>query len=719
MMKFRKFVLALSLIAMVTAYASAQKQLGSFAIVVDPAVMKNCNSAIDMYAASLKADGLTTHIIVDRWNIPDSIRARLHQLYLHNHLEGAVFIGDIPVPMIRDAQHLTTAFKMDQRRAWDRSSVPSDRFYDDFDLQFNYLKQDSLQSLFHYYSLSPEGAQSVESEIYTARIKPPKYEGKTRFELINAYLEKAVREKASSRQISQISYFAGNGYNSNSMVARADERLSLTGQFSALKKGKGNLNYIDHTFDEFIKGRLMAELEREDLDLAILHHHGADDTQYLNGSPYTPMADKWLEMARKFFRGKIRSAKDTTASKQYYIDNYNVPESWVNNAFDPDIMLQDSLYDAAMDIHITDLKDFTPGAPFVMLDACFNGSFHLEDYISGHYIFNPGHTIVVKANSVNTLQDIWANQLIGLLELGVSVGNWAKEQFTLESHLIGDPTYRFASSRKKGDDLNQAISHRRDDLRFWKKLLNDEHPEVKALSMKILYKKGSMTPDQLYAIQTNDASPTVRLMAYYLLQQSSSELTIPSIRTGLYDNYELIRRFAGIDASKNQSHLLLDDLIKVRLSPGTSARVIFQVKGAVEEYAKEAALAAYDKQLEGRSGIWYDQLKAERANFEKILTAKEKDMKDLLDPKVESRNKRFTITSLRNSNQVAYLDTLFNFMKVSNDQNLRQLLAEALGWYTRSWKKQEIIDFCNAQATVETNEAVKKELLRTVRRLTD
>jgi hypothetical protein len=160
----------------------------------------------------------------------------------------------------------------------------------------------------------------VKSEIYTARIKPPKYEGKSRFELIDAYLEKAVREKASARKISRITYFAGNGYNSNSLVARADERLSLTGQFSALAKGKGTLNYIDHTFDEFVKGRLMAELEREDLDLAILHHHGADDTQYLNASPYTIMTDKWLEMARKFFRGKIRSAKDTTASKQYYID---------------------------------------------------------------------------------------------------------------------------------------------------------------------------------------------------------------------------------------------------------------------------------------------------------------------------------------------------------------------------------------------------------------
>ncbi|WP_294071532.1 HEAT repeat domain-containing protein [Proteiniphilum sp. UBA1028] len=717
-MKYRYSVIAL-LLCFFSFSAFSGRGMRSFAIVVDEQLMDSCRASINKYAASVQADGLTTHIVVDRWNIPDSIRTRLHQLYLHDQLEGAVFIGDIPVPMIRDAQHLATAFKMDQRRAWDRSSIPSDRFYDDFDLRFEYLKQDSLQSLLHYYSLTAEGAQSVESEIYTARIKPPKYEGKSRFELIDAFLEKAVREKATARQISQITYFAGNGYNSNSLVARADERLSLTGQFSVLAQGKGNLNYIDHTFDEFVKGRLMAELEREELDLAILHHHGADDTQYLNASPYTIMTDKWLEMARKFFRGKIRSAKDTTASKQYYIDNYNVPESWVNNAFDPGIMLQDSLSDAAMDIHIADLEGFTPGVPFVMLDACFNGSFHLEDYISGHYIFNPGKTVVVKANSVNTLQDIWTNQLIGLLELGVSVGNWAKEQFTLESHLMGDPTYRYASNRNDRDDLSRAIAHRRNDLSYWKRLLKDKHPEVKALAMKILFKKGALTPDQLYAIQTSDVSPTVRLMAYHLLIQSDSEQLVPAIEAGLHDNYELIRRFAAMHAGENQSPRLLDDLMKIRLSPGVSERVYFQVRGAVEQYAKDDALAAFDKQLEGRSGSWYEKIKAERTNFERILSAKEEDMKQLLDREVESRNKRFNITALRNSNQAAYLDTLFRFMKESDDQNLRQLLAEAFGWYTRSWKKQEIVDFCRAQAAVEKDDTVKRELLRTVRRLTD
>ena len=47
--------------------------------------------------------------------------------------------------------------------------------------------------------------------------------------------------------------------------------------------------------------------------------------------------------------------------------------------------------------------------------------------------------MVVKANTVNTLQDTWTNELIGLLNAGVCFGNWAKGQLTLESHLLEMP----------------------------------------------------------------------------------------------------------------------------------------------------------------------------------------------------------------------------------------------------------------------------------------
>ena len=175
-------------------------------------------------------------------------------------------------------------------------------------------------------------------------------------------------------------------------------------------------------------------------------------------------------------------------------------------------------------------------------------------------------------------------------------------------------------------------------------------------------------------------------------------MAVASIRAGLNDDYELLNRFAAIGASDNQSPLLLGDLTRLRLAPGTSQRVSFQVKSGVEQYEKEAALAAFDKYLEGKTGLWYEARKAERSTYERVLTSKENDMKELLDPAVEARNKRFTITALRNSQQAAYLDTLFRFMKESDDQTLRQLLAEAFGWYTHSWRKQEIIAFCKARS---------------------
>ncbi|MDR0421456.1 MAG: hypothetical protein LBH72_00385 [Proteiniphilum sp.] len=718
-MKIHPILIILLLFSFPRTSLFAGKRTGSFAIVVDREVMENCRSSIDRYAASVEADGLKTHIIADVWNVPDSIRNVLHALYRTDDLEGAVLIGDIPVPMIRNGQHLTTAFKMDQQRAWDKSSVPSDRFYDDFDLKFDYLCRDSLNALRHYYSLSPDGAQSVGSDIYSARIKPPGYEGKTRFELIDAFLLKAVREKEAAGRVSDVTCFAGHGYNSDCLIARADERMALAAQFTGLSAGTGRLTCIDHTCDAAVKHRLLAELGRMELDLAVLHHHGTEDTQYLNGVPKAGTAAAWIEMARRFFREKIRSAKDPAVAGQYYMDSYDIPESWTADAFDPETVRRDSLADAAADIHIEDLKDFSPGARFILLDACFNGSFHLDDYIAAHYIFNPGRTVVVKANSVNTLQDIWPCQLMGLLDAGVSVGNWARELFTLESHLLGDPTYRYAGCRSDSDELNHATAHRRDDAGYWRRLLKDANPEVAALAVKMLFSSGEISPEELYRIQTGNPNPSVRLMAYSLIGKRYGAMTVPSIRAGLHDSYELLRRLAAGDASRNQSPLLLDEIVTLGLSPGISKRVEFQLRGAMDACPAEALLAAVDAALEGKEGVWYEQKAEERKRLEMRLAGTREDFEKLSDPTVESRSKRFTITALRNSNNVSCLDQLFRFMEESGDDDLRLLLAEAFGWFTRSWKKDEIVAFCRDRAVAEESDAVRNELRRTVRRLTD
>ena len=155
----------------------------TFAIIIDETSYAKAHDAVEAYRRSVEQDGLGTYVAVDNWKSPDDIRTLLQQWHADKRspLEGCVFIGDIPIPMLRDAQHLCSAFKMDQRRDWKRSSVPSDRFYDDFGLTFDFLKQDTDQPLYYYYSLRPDSRQYLSPDIYSARIKPVEVAGTDKY----------------------------------------------------------------------------------------------------------------------------------------------------------------------------------------------------------------------------------------------------------------------------------------------------------------------------------------------------------------------------------------------------------------------------------------------------------------------------------------------------------------------------------------------------------
>ena len=58
-------------------------------------------------------------------------------------------------------------------------------------------------------------------------------------------------------------------------MARIDEKESYYEYFPWLKQQRNGIQHIDHLRDNFIKYRMMAEIQRNDLDIAILHHHGA------------------------------------------------------------------------------------------------------------------------------------------------------------------------------------------------------------------------------------------------------------------------------------------------------------------------------------------------------------------------------------------------------------------------------------------------------------
>ncbi|MFR7824147.1 MAG: hypothetical protein ACLU30_13840 [Odoribacter splanchnicus] len=220
----------------------------AFAIVVDRQSYDKVRTAVEAYRDAIEKDGLATWILVDEWESPAEIRALLKELYEDRRmpLEGTVFVGDIPVPMIRDAQFLSSAFKMDQKRPWDQSSIPSDRYYDDFGLQFDFLKQDSIQPLYFYYSLNPNSAMQIRSDIYSGRIKPMAREGKDKYAILERYLWKVVRLKAEKNPLNDLTVARGHGYNSEAREAWSGEQLALREQLPDLFRPGSYVRFYDY-----------------------------------------------------------------------------------------------------------------------------------------------------------------------------------------------------------------------------------------------------------------------------------------------------------------------------------------------------------------------------------------------------------------------------------------------------------------------------------------
>ena len=445
----------------------------TFAIVTDTKSYEEAKEEIDAYRVSVEQEGLGTYLVIDDWKTPQPIREVLQTLHgdKKNPLEGCVLVGDIPIPMIRDAQHLCSAFKMNQTMAWQRSSVPSDRYYDDFDLKFDYIKQDSLQADYHYLSLRADSKQYLSPDIYSGRIRPLRGEGMDKYQLLRDYLKKVVKEKQKSNVLDQLTMARGHGYNSEDPLAWSGEQIALREQLPQLFLPGNTVKFYDFTFQFPSKNLYLNEVQRENLDVLLFHHHGAPQAQYLDGYEPAINVESNIESIKRFLRSKVPGrAKKVGKEKAIaeYAQRYNVPESWCEEAFDAEKQKQDSIYNYSMDIHVEEIHQLRPNARFIMFDACFNGSFHLDDYQAGAYIFNPGKTLATLACSVNSIQDKWPNEFLGLLASGMRIGHFTRLTCFLENHLIGDPTLRFTPTTDAGFDINQALVLKKHDMAFWK-----------------------------------------------------------------------------------------------------------------------------------------------------------------------------------------------------------------------------------------------------------
>jgi hypothetical protein len=690
-----------------------------FAIVVDQPTYIACKAEIDAYSSLLEREGFNPVLLSGVWQLPDELRQQLHHLYQHHQLEGTILVGQIPVPMIRDAQHLTSAFKMDQERFPRRdSSVPSDRFYDDFDLRFDYLGGEEEEPLLHYYSLRGDSPQYIRSDIYSGRLKPSR-QGEEGYQQIRDYFRKLLREREKENPLDVVTAYTGEGSFSNSLTAWRDQGMVIREQFPATFHNKKSAKFLFYDMYPFMKELVIDELRREEMDLMLFHEHGTPDRQYLTALPHTREGGEQMEAGRRLFRQALRRTGDAEQReklKQTWMELYQVDTLWFAGSDDPIQRVNDSLQELRTSILLEDVPLISPNARMVIFDACYNGDFREKRYIAGEYIFTEGKTLVTFANSVNVLQDKSSTDLLGLLGLGFRVGEWAREVNILESHIIGDPTHRFAGNTASRVDLRST------DTAHWLALFEEaEHPDLKGLALHKLSDLGySRMPELLTRAYNESPYYSVRLQAFLLLQLYGGDHFSKLLEHSIRDPYEFIRRKSVYAMGAIGSDHFIPFLVKTYLDDHLDERVHFNVAFTFGRMDFDRMEAEVKRQLDqnlsypDREKVW-EEFQRQFGSRKRIAAM----ANDVADREKPLKARMSAAKMLRNNN---YHKQVEDYLRVladgSEELPLRVALAEAFGWFTHSCRREEIVTSLKEAAALErTPRQLGNELEKSIARI--
>lgn len=699
---------------------AALKTATTFAIVVDDVTLAKARTEITAYKNALEKQGLGTYIVSKKWTKPEEVRDVLQKLSRQKpKLEGAVLVGDIPVVMVMDAQRLTSAYRLDQARFKLKAAVPSDRFYDDFELKFDFIKRDSAKTNQFYYSLSPNSTPKIDLNIYTARIKAPKIKGKDQYELIKAYLNKVVDVKQEQNNLNSLMVYSGIGYASESQTAWASEQVAIREQVPGVFKPGASAKFINSRMPGDLKAGLLAELQREDLDLAIFHQHGESDMQLVSGYPYASFPQPSIENVRRYLRNKIQNAsqkkQDVNETKKRFQQTMGVPMAWMDDALADSVVKADSLFEANGNILMEDIDAIRPNARMVILDNCYNGSFHKDDYMSGHYIFGQGKTVVSMANSINVLQDVRTTEGLGLLQLGVRAGNWFKQQAYLETHLIGDPTFAFKNESQT--EYNNVIVNSPAGDAIWEQYLKTNDADLQALALSKISGAGNSGNSKLLR-DTYYSSPyaSTRMQAYKLLAQLNTPEFAQVIKDALNDSYEFLRRRAANQIGDFGSDDMVEALVQSSVADWQSKRVSYNSSTSLSFMDGHQVIAALER-IKAKP----EYVNTRSADIEKMITRQKsylaklkKDGETITDPKATVKERLFDITMLRT---YSYHKLIPQAIQVAADKKedpaLRSASVEALGWFPYSYQKNQILDALNKIISdPETTPELKKEASR-------
>ncbi len=673
-----------------------------FGIFIDAHSFEACRTEVEAYRDVLREEGLDARILAADWQTPEQVRDEIRRLAADrkNLLEGVVFIGNIPIAMVREAQWLTTAFKMNEQRfPIFESSVASDRFYDDFDLDFELISRDSEHPGVSYYRLTEKGSVTIDSDIYSGRIKVPQCmvdAGMDPDELLRGYLRKAVRAHREADPLDHFTFFFGSGYNSEDMNIWLQRPLQYREYFpEAFHKASGN-RFLNFHQEKEMKWNLFTELQREETDFFQFTEHGAPETQYISPTGEGRTFQENLSLLKRVTARQYRRWKGTAEEEAFLhaaLDSvFHLPRSIVSDSLLAVYRVQDSIANRNANIDQSDLFTVRSNPRVIMLNACFNGSFHNpEGYVAGVHIFGPGRCVAVQGNTVNVLQDKWEDRLLGYLAQGVRIGLWQREFPLLESHIIGDPTFRFRpadkAARKHAAVLTDDLLRRRNKAAVWQKYLRSDDPNDRAAG--ILHLKDSR---QALRLLREDPSRIVRISAFEVLRDAADERAEEAIVTACRDPFELVARqacrFASARGDAGQDSCIVRAVQQLYDHQPDLARINWDADDALT-------------MIRGHEHL--DQELAKAA-----------------DTAAKPMQRIYAMRTFRNYRYLKAIPVLLaNAADTTLDASARQVALETLGWYNSAPVRDKIVatlkQMIRDDAAMPAN--VRRENLKTQKRL--
>ncbi|ERJ58356.1 HEAT repeat domain-containing protein [Sphingobacterium paucimobilis] len=574
----------------------------SFAIVTDRTTFEKCQKEITAYRDVIESEFLPTLIIYHSWKNPEQIKNELKKLYESSKTEGVIFIGDIPIPMILKAQHLTNV----------STAIPSDRFYDDFSLTFDFLEQSKTNTQLFFYNLGISSPNRIRSTIYSARLKPLASSSKSndKYQQISTYLNKAVQARQQKNSVDQImSYVAFQP-----LSAWSSQSYFLEEQFpQVLKSSTRFQNYKDDKF-RTLQGETINQFRRKDLDIAFI--------------------------------------------RQYALSN------------------------VAM-IH--------PNVTLTIFADNPIGNFSEPQYDAGYFTFSPGNALTVLANSVQPTPHPHPTYLIGSLNMGLNIGQWAKLNNTLESHLLGDPTFFFSLS--SADTLSQFVNET-DNKHLVQALSKVSSPEAQSFLLNQLFLNRYEGLTKLL-MQYYDSSKyaTVRYTCIHIAERQEGEIRSALFSKGIKDPDECIRLEVIHSMARIGDPIFIPALVEAYTENQHAESILSAINMALYAFNKDLI-----KNIAEQHFMTTNNYTDKSAEKEKFYDTQFTGVYLEIDKKIFDTNSDRQKQGIADLHTVHYHPSITRYLEfVRNSKmniDLRIAMLESLSCFRDSYRKPEIVAAC-------------------------